>query len=85
MEFADIFSYFLPGFKITQTTIEQENAVIMADIIPKPVLCPECQCITSRVHSYYTRIPHDISFGFFRLRLNLTVLASAINGDVSPE
>ena len=73
MEFADIFSSFLPGFKITQATIEQENAVIMADIIPKQVLCPECQFITSRVHSYYTRIPHDISFGFFRLRLNLTV------------
>jgi hypothetical protein len=33
MEFASIFSSFMPGFKITQTTIEQEEVVISAKIV----------------------------------------------------
>jgi|WetSurSiteA1Bulk_404760.scaffolds.fasta_scaffold09779_2 transposase len=73
MDFASIFSSFIPGFQITQTTIEQDNLIITARIIPRSVYCPECNCPSSRVHSYYTRNPHDLSFGFFRLRLNLTV------------
>ena len=73
MDFASIFSLFLPGFKITQVMIEHEDAVITAHVIPKPVPCPGCHGLSDRVHSYYTRIPHDIPLGFFRLRLNLTV------------
>lgn len=73
MEFASVFSSFLPGFKITQTIIDQDELVITAKIIPHPVVCPDCQCPANRVHSYYTRIPHDLSCGFYRLRLNLTV------------
>lgn len=67
MDFASIFSSFLHGFQITQAIVEHENAVIMAHVIPKLVLCPDCQCPTNRVHSYYTQIPHGISFGFFSI------------------
>lgn len=75
MELASVFSSFLPGFQITQIEIEpdQMDMVIYASIIPHPVLCPDCHHFTNRVHSYYSRIPHDISYGFYRLRLDLTV------------
>lgn len=75
MELVSVFSSFLPGFQITQIEIEPDQMamVIYASIIPLPVLCPDCHHITNRVHSYYSRIPHDISYGFYRLRLHLTV------------
>ncbi len=72
MELISVFSSFLPGFQISQIKIEPDQMVmiIYASIISHPVLCPDCHHITDCVHSYYSRIPHDISYGFYRLRLN---------------
>lgn len=73
MEIASFFSSFLPGFQNIETDINQEEVTVSAEIIPHPVVCPDCHNPTNRVHSYYTRIPYDISCGFYRLRLNLKV------------
>lgn len=73
MEFADIFSSFLQGFQITQVKMDKDEMVISARIIPHPAPCPDCKCLSDRIHSYYTRIPHDLACCIYRVRLNLTV------------
>ena len=73
METPSFFSSLLSGFRITQTVQDQEQITVLGEIIPYSVPCPDCHCETNRVHSYYTRIPHDLSCGGYRLRLNLKV------------
>ena len=64
MEFADIFSSFLQGFQITEANVKQDEVVISAKMIPHAVPCPDCHCLSNRIHSCYTRIPHDLACCF---------------------
>jgi transposase len=73
MEFAEIFSSFLQGFQITEAIVKPGEMVITAKIIPHAVPCPDCNCLSNRVHSYYIRIPHDLSCCRYQMRLHLTV------------
>jgi transposase len=73
MEFASVLSLLLPDYQVTQTAFDQEQVTISASRIPAPALCPNCHLPSTRLHSYYTRSPQDLSLGSFRLQLNLTV------------
>jgi len=55
MEFASIFSSFLPGFQIIQTDFDQTQVTISATRSPAAgAICPNCHLPSTHLHSYYT-------------------------------
>ena len=68
-----ISSYLHPEYRVEQMKLDGDHITIFAQTIKQMAVCPDCQVTTRRVHSYYTRIPHDLPCGAFSVRLNLKV------------
>jgi transposase len=52
--------YSLVGFEIQQVTVCDTTLTITARAVSTTAICPSCQQISRRVHSYYTRCPADL-------------------------
>ena len=52
--------FVFPGFQVTEVIATQENLVVSASSQSVQAICPACQHLSSRAHSYYTRCPADL-------------------------
>ncbi len=62
-----------PGFAIQQVTNLGTILIITACATSPTVVCPSCQHISRRVHSYYTRSPQDLPVSGHVVQLVLRV------------
>ncbi len=53
-------SFSLSGFEIQQVHRVENTLIITARALSPTAMCPRCQQISHRVHSYYTRSPRDL-------------------------
>lgn len=63
----------LPGFAIQHITNLREILTITAYATSATAVCPSCQHVTRRVHSYYTRSPQDLPVSGHIVQLVLRV------------
>ena len=63
----------LPGFEIQQVHSDKSILVITARTLSPTSICPRCQQVSHRVHSYYTRSPRDLPVSGKAVRLVLHV------------
>jgi transposase len=63
----------LPGCEIDHAEMSDGILMIKAHTNYPSAECPVCSHNTSRVHSYYTRMPQDLPIGEWRVRLHLCV------------
>jgi transposase len=68
-----ISSYLHPKYKVEQMLLEDDQITVVAQATKQVTICPDCQAPTRRVHSYYSRIPHDLPCGIYSVRLHLKV------------
>ena len=62
-----------PGFLVTEVVSTTQHVVVYATSQATQAVCPSCQQISSRVHSYYTRSPADLPSSGQRVQLVLRV------------
>lgn len=65
--------FVLPGFELHSTTVTDTLLTITAVAVATASTCPRCQMSSTRVHSYYTRQPHDVPVSEWAVRLILRV------------
>ena len=63
----------LPGFQLTGVHQENDRIRIEARSVQGEAHCPNCNTKSTRVHSYYTRVPADLPILEARVQLRLTV------------
>jgi transposase len=63
----------LPGFEIQQISCGETALTITACAINSEAICPSCQQVSHRVHSYYTRSSTDLPVSGQRVQLILHV------------
>ncbi len=63
----------LPGFELQQVSCGEATLTITARAISPEAVCPSCQRISHRVHSYYSRSPADLPVSGQRVQLVLHV------------
>src|SRR6516162_1445951 len=63
----------LPGFVIQQITVLRSILTITACATRTTAVCPSCQHVSRRVHSYYTRSPLDLPVSGHIVQLVLRV------------
>src|SRR5688572_12807935 len=49
-----------PGLAILDLSVQRECIILTAQATQITASCPRCDTISARVHSYYTRKPHDL-------------------------
>jgi transposase len=54
------FPFSLPGFHVQEERSLEHGLVISAHSMTREAACPSCGHISHRLHSYYTRSPHDV-------------------------
>jgi transposase len=50
----------IPGLEIDAVEVEEETVRIVAHSVRKEARCPDCQTLSSKVHSWYQRHPMDL-------------------------
>lgn len=55
-----ILLFALPGFQVTEAVSTLERWMVYAESMVTQAVCPACQAISGRVHSYYRRCPTDL-------------------------
>lgn len=60
-------------FRFEDIAVGEEQVIIKVRSTKQQAICPDCQMPTERVHSYYTRNPHDLPCGMYYVRLCLSV------------
>ncbi len=63
----------LPGFAIEQVTIADHAITVVAQSQASNMICPDCACASSRIHSHYTRQLADLPWSGRTVRLVLRV------------
>ncbi|MBN1121873.1 MAG: transposase family protein [Anaerolineae bacterium] len=63
----------LPGFEIEKILSDNHTIIIHARSIRSRAICPECNSISTRVHSTYLRCPADLPCCGKSIRLRLQV------------
>jgi len=63
----------LSGFEIQQVSVGETMLTITACAISPTAVCPSCQQLSHRVHSYYTRSPQDLPISGQIVQLALRV------------
>jgi len=61
----------LPGFELLEISCGEATLIITARAISSEAVCPSCEQISHRVHSYYTRSPADLPVSGQRVQLVL--------------
>jgi transposase len=65
--------FLLPGFEIQEVSVTGAEITVTACATGKTAVCPACQQTSSRLHSFYTRIPADLPVSGQAVRLSLRV------------
>lgn len=63
----------LPDIEIQQVTRSEDLPTITGHATNSTAVCPRCQQVSSRVHSYYTRAPQDLPISGQPVQLLLEV------------
>lgn len=63
----------LPGFHITDVQATDTTLSIHAHANTPSACCPHCHQLSSRVHSYYLRVPRDLPISDVSVQLSLRV------------
>jgi transposase len=63
----------LPGFRIISVEDTDERLVISAEAKSHRARCPQCQVLSSAIHSHYLRSPRDLPVSGKQVRLVLAV------------
>ena len=63
----------LPGFAIDQVIANEDTLHIQAHSLKTSEHCPDCQQLSSRIHSHYSRHPQDLPCTQHGVRLGLCV------------
>jgi transposase len=63
----------LPGFEIKRAFASDNQCVFTAKAVIPTAKCPNCNIVSSSVHSYYTRTPQDLPLTNKAVRLILKV------------
>lgn len=65
----------LPGLKLNEikTDVLTETITVMLTMTAPTANCPLCATCSAKIHSHYTRIPADLPWGTFTIRLHLRV------------
>ena len=63
----------LVGFEIQQVRVSETALTTTACAVSPTATCPSCQQVSHRVHSYYTRSPHDLPISGQNVQLALRV------------
>jgi transposase len=66
-------AFLLPGFTITAMDVDEASLTMTATATTPTAPCPRCGCSSSRVHSHYTRTPHDLPLVGYAVHLVLQV------------
>lgn len=65
--------FLLPGFEVQEISMTEAEITVTACATSKTAVCPACQQTSSRLHSFYTRIPADLPISGQTVRLSLRV------------
>jgi transposase len=71
--FASLFAALFVGFTVIDLQMMSDSLTITAQSATTSAACPRCGQVSSRVHSYYTRAPHDLPVSDQGVRLHLHV------------
>src|SRR6266567_4108631 len=71
--FLPMLPFSLPGFAIQQITNLGTILTITGCATRPTAVCPSCQHVSRRVHSYYTRSPQDLPSSGYIVQLVLRV------------
>lgn len=63
----------LPGLRVTEICKQGNLIEIYASSVQSAAICPTCNQVSRRVHSYYERKPADFPVSACRVRLRLQV------------
>lgn len=63
----------VPACEIDSVAQDDEALVITAHMTSLAVSCPDCGCLSAKVHSHYRRKPHDLPVAERQVRLHLGV------------
>jgi len=66
-----LFAALVPEVTVTEVTITAEGILVTAFVLRPSASCPHCGAVSTSVHSYYTRQPHDVSLSGQPVRLLL--------------
>jgi len=62
-----------PDLELIENTIKGDLITLIVHSRSSQVLCPLCQELTCRIHSYYQRTLADLPWAGFKVRLQLQV------------
>ena len=63
----------LPGWEIHEISVGGVSVIVTASPTCPTAVCPACHEVSSRVHSYYVRAPHDLPASGQNVQLQLRV------------
>ena len=63
----------LPGFTIDRVCSLEQKLLIEARAIRPAIVCPYCQQVSARVHSWYLRSARDLPVNTLHVQLRLSV------------
>jgi transposase len=63
----------LPGWEIHEISMGEVGVIVMASPTCPTAVCPACHEVSTRVHSYYVRAPHDLPVSGQAVQLQLRV------------
>lgn len=65
--------FFLTGFEVQQVSWSETTFTVTARSTSPTAVCPSCQQISRRIHSYYSRSPQDLPISGRMVKLHLQV------------
>lgn len=68
-----LFASLIPGVTVTEIERTPAGLLLTALALAQRAICPRCETASSRIHSYYTRRPHDLPMCGLPIRLLLHV------------
>ena len=71
--FFPMLPFLLPGFEIQEISVTGAEITVTACATSETAVCPACQHLSSRLHSFYTRTPADLPVSGQAVRLSLRV------------
>ncbi len=60
-------------FRMDEVEMENETVAILVTCTNQHAVCPHCQTVSDRIHSYYHRHPADLPFAGYTIGLDITV------------
>ena len=75
----------LAGLELSNITVEEQTIILELQIVTDQAPCPTCGMLSDRVHSRYTRHPHDLAWAALSVRWHLQVRRFRCGNPVCPQ